>query len=137
MGLEVGLSGKELNMRKCIYCKKMLSLDKFTKDSSKGSGYKSYCKKCASGVQLIRNVKRKYNLEASDYDKMLHKQGECCAICGIKSSDYGKKFSIDHCHKTMKVRALLCNNCNVGIGLFKENLDTLVSAISYLMRHNN
>ena len=115
----------------------MLPLVSFTKDSSKSSGCKSYCKKCASNVQLIRNVRRKYNLEISDYDKMLVNQNNCCAICGIKSSDYNKRFSIDHCHKTMKIRALLCNNCNVALGLFKDNIDTLTSAISYLMHHKD
>lgn len=42
---------------------------------------------------------------------------------------------VDHCHDTMKVRALLCQFCNQGIGQFKENVSILESAIEYLKIH--
>jgi hypothetical protein len=50
-----------------------------------------------------------------------------CAICGRRTT-----LNIDHCHRTKKVRARLCPNCNRGLGLFKENVAILRSAIGYL-----
>jgi hypothetical protein len=41
-------------------------------------------------------------------------------------------LSIDHCHNTGKVRGLLCDHCNKGLGLFKDNIDYLNKAIEYL-----
>ena len=44
---------------------------------------------------------------------------------------------IDHCHSSGKVRGLLCLKCNAFIGLAKENINTLVSAIEYLKEAND
>lgn len=56
-----------------------------------------------------------------------------CAICN--SSDpkgYYKKFHTDHDHTNGKVRGLLCDNCNKGLGHFKDNIEFLESAVRYL-----
>lgn len=55
---------------------------------------------------------------------------EICEICGKLSFPYR-----DHCHKTGKQRGILCVNCNLGIGIFKDNTDFLKSAIEYLEKH--
>ena len=57
-------------------------------------------------------------------------QNNKCLICGNEQD--GKDLAIDHCHTTNKVRGLLCNSCNLGLGCFKDNLDILASAIKYL-----
>lgn len=49
-----------------------------------------------------------------------------CALCGEPGQH------IDHCHTTGRVRGHLCNNCNKGLGHFKDNPDTLLKAIEYL-----
>jgi hypothetical protein len=41
-------------------------------------------------------------------------------------------LSIDHCHETGKVRGLLCDACNTGIGRFSDQVDLLQKAIDYL-----
>lgn len=68
------------------------------------------------------------------------KQNRLCAICGNPETRIirGKSIlSVDHNHKTGKVRALLCNNCNQGIGKLKDNIDILKLAIEYLEKHND
>jgi hypothetical protein len=45
------------------------------------------------------------------------------------------KPNIDHCHTTGKVRGLLCNGCNTGIGMFKESIPALLKAADYIFEH--
>lgn len=84
-----------------------------------------------------RALRQKYGMTLDDYDGMLAEQGGCCAICGAdnsrtKNSEY---FAVDHCHKTGKVRALLCHPCNGGIGLLQDDPAVLEAAIAYLRSH--
>lgn len=74
-------------------------------------------------------IKSEYNLTEEQLLDMYNKQEYKCAICG-KQED--KMFHIDHCHTTSKVRGLLCQNCNIGLGFFKDNKDSLRKAIKYL-----
>jgi hypothetical protein len=67
---------------------------------------------------------------------MLINQDYSCAICGIHREDLSRDLAVDHCHSTGKIRDLLCINCNLGIGFFKESLFKLKSAINYLKKHN-
>lgn len=55
-----------------------------------------------------------------------------CAICNQPDK---VRLGVDHCHKTKKVRALLCRNCNLMIGLAKDQSSVLVAAAYYLNRH--
>ena len=80
--------------------------------------------------------KRVYGLTNEDYDKMLQEQNFCCKICGIKNSETKQGYLVvDHCHKSGKVRSLLCNGCNTGLGLLKENPEVLEKAAQYLRNH--
>ncbi len=73
---------------------------------------------------------RKYGLTLEQYDKLEKMQKGKCAIC--RSTELNKKLAIDHCHKTGKVRGLLCSNCNNGLGKFKDSKKLLVKALKYL-----
>lgn len=83
--------------------------------------------------------KRKFGITPADYDRMLVEQGGVCAICGQEETFElkGAKHSlaVDHCHKTGKIRGLLCRNCNQALGLAKDNVTILESAIKYLKRN--
>lgn len=81
-------------------------------------------------------LKRVYGLTNQDYDKMLQEQDSCCKICGIKNSETKKGYLVvDHCHKSGKVRSLLCDGCNTGLGLLKDNPEVLEKAAQYLRNH--
>ncbi len=79
-------------------------------------------------------LKWKYGLTESDFINMWNKQNGKCAIC--KSAFDVKKVSchVDHNHSTEKIRGLLCRECNVMLGLCKDNPDILRSAFKYLIR---
>jgi hypothetical protein len=84
---------------------------------------------------------KKYKMTPQDYYNMLEEQKGVCAICGKpetrKHNVSGKlqRLSVDHCHNSNKVRSLLCAACNIGLGQFRDNIQSLESAISYLKRH--
>lgn len=80
-------------------------------------------------------LQRTYNLSIDDYNKKLKDQSHKCAICGIDETELTSNLHVDHNHTTGTIRELLCTNCNLGIGMFKENIDSLAKAISYLEKH--
>lgn len=59
-----------------------------------------------------------------------------CNICSISQLEHKSLFKrdlyIDHCHNTNKVRGILCHNCNLALGNFKDNIEFLSKAIKYL-----
>ena len=76
-----------------------------------------------------------YGITLEDYNKFLSDQNYRCAICEKEfANNIRKDLYVDHCHSTMKVRGLLCQKCNMGLGLFDDNLFSLKKAISYLER---
>lgn len=68
-----------------------------------------------------------YKLTLEDYNNLLDKQDNKCAICSRES-----KLVIDHCHESGKVRGLLCHNCNIGLGLLGDMKKSLKKAYEYL-----
>jgi hypothetical protein len=77
-----------------------------------------------------KNPFRKYRALGITTEEILNKKIEqkgLCAICKQK-----RHLCVDHCHVTKKLRGLLCRQCNVSLGLFKDNLDTLKNAVSYI-----
>lgn len=101
----------------------------FRKDSN---SYRSECKQCIKEMIRFRTI----GATSNDYAEMYARQGGKCAICGciLNSSRY-TQFAVDHCHKTGKLRGLLCTNCNTGLGLFKDSTQRLQGAIDYLNKH--
>ena len=89
----------------------------------------------ANNYEKIRNrsLKYQYGITSDNYNKMFIDQNGCCAICNAHQSEFKKPLSVDHCHTTGKVRGLLCNECNLGLGKFKDNIELLEKAIEYLI----
>ena len=80
-------------------------------------------------TQRIKN----FNISPEAFERMREAQGGKCAICDRLEVDCGRKLAIDHCHRTGKVRGLLCGPCNLGLGCFKDSAETLTQAMSYLL----
>ena len=75
---------------------------------------------------------RKYGLSKEQFKIMLEDQDNSCLICNIL---FDEAPHVDHCHKTGKVRGLLCRHCNMLLGFARDNKKTLQSAIHYLKSH--
>ena len=88
------------------------------------------CKECYT----LYHVKRKYGLSEEEYKAL----GSTCNLCGksfkneLKFQTWKKVLCVDHDHKTNKVRGLLCNGCNRGLGMFNDNSELLRKAADYL-----
>jgi hypothetical protein len=117
----------------------------FGRSLSTATGINHECKSCnlervtkwqKNNPTLVRNSRLKsvYGISIDDFDTMLLSQKGGCAICGRTSSSNVKRLGVDHDHKTLRVRGVLCDYCNSGLGLFFDNRETIVNAIRYLSK---
>jgi hypothetical protein len=83
-------------------------------------------------VRRAYQFRTKYGMASNDYDIMYTNQQGCCAIC----KHYYSVLCVDHRHSTGKVRALLCDQCNRGIGMLKESVVIMSDAINYIQTYN-
>ncbi|MBD5603569.1 MAG: endonuclease VII domain-containing protein [Candidatus Eremiobacteraeota bacterium] len=81
-----------------------------------------------------RRMRSQYNLTPAEYEAMRIAQGGRCAICGYIPPDSRPRLAVDHDHKTNRVRALLCSNCNTGLGMLDDDPERLRAAAAYLER---
>lgn len=98
-----------------------------------------YCsREClhASRAPKLRDqwLREKYGIGEAEYDALLREQGGGCAICGAEPGGVGKYgvLHVDHDHKTGRVRGILCQPCNHGLGHFFDDPSRLAGAIEYL-----
>ena len=140
-----------LENRKCRICgiEKSLLADfyKCRKDPNLRSSYSYECKDCAiSRVKSNyardpsrhrdKHLQRSYGITLDDYKQMITEQKNSCAICGtINPGGKHKQWSVDHDHKTNKVRGLLCKSCNIALGEFQDDIDVLQKAVLYLQKN--
>jgi hypothetical protein len=124
----------------CPDCATVKSLDQFVKNASQSSGWAPYCKPCHNargkaskdkiGGSRTYHLKRRYGITVEEFDVMLALQEGLCAICRSAPAVH-----VDHDHRTGGVRALLCFNCNGGLGQFKDDPDVLREAAEYVRFH--
>lgn len=72
---------------------------------------------------------QRYGLTLDDFRNLLVGQAGRCLICGLVPD---KELHVDHDHATGKVRGLLCNPCNAGVGHFRDDPRRLLAAAQYL-----
>lgn len=146
----------------CSECNLWLSIERFKKLTSRSAlkrnpdGYYWCCDDCYKSktwifplgeeptnrkfrrrdksARRIASVNSTYGLSESSYKELIEVQNNLCAICGKK--DEGKVLCVDHDHKTGQVRGLLCNNCNIGLGNLKDDIQIFQSAIEYLHKYS-
>lgn len=88
----------------------------------------------AGNKERVKNRKlfERYGISSEKYEELLTAQSRKCAICGKDQSVLKQMLNVDHCHKTGKIRGLLCNTCNRGIGLLCDNAELCKKAFVYL-----
>jgi hypothetical protein len=81
--------------------------------------------------QRERQFLKKYGITVAEYDQMLKAQDGVCARCQQLPTG-PLRLAVDHCHKTGRVRGLLCGPCNTYLGRLEANLEQLQSDLDYL-----
>ena len=89
-------------------------------------------------MERRRTLKKTYGITLELFNQMYKAQGGICAICHkseTAKNQYGvKQLSVDHDHKTNKIRGLLCHHCNMALGYMRDDPNLLVQAAGYLGR---
>jgi hypothetical protein len=126
----------------CPDCGAVKPLTEFVRNASSQSGWSAYCKPCHNargkaskdkiGGSRTYHLKRRYGITADEADEMLAAQDGLCAICRSAPAAH-----VDHDHATGAVRALLCFNCNGGLGQFKDDPYLLHMAAFYIEHHSS
>ncbi|MFJ3924247.1 endonuclease VII domain-containing protein [Streptomyces sp. NPDC090022] len=111
----------------CRACGEIKPHSEWHRRNSAPDGLATRCKACRKPLMRADHLKRKYGLTEAERDRMIAAQGGVCIICLRAPAVH-----VDHCHKTGRVRGVLCFNCNTGLGLLKENPDRIRRAIQYL-----
>ena len=79
-----------------------------------------------------KNLERAYNMTVKQHAELYEKQGGRCVTCGLHESEFNRRLCVDHCHRTGRIRGLLCFKCNTTLGLVGEKIDTLRAMIEHL-----
>lgn len=119
------------NRRYKTGCSYQIGLEKARESASKRGKPTDRTKKINRNSYLLKT----YGISHAEYNQMLFKQSFACAICEAPRNDETQKFlAVDHCHKTGKVRGLLCTKCNQGLGMFKDDVKLFQKCITYLSK---
>jgi hypothetical protein len=102
----------------------------YTRNASTASGFGSRCRACDRAANSDGYFYRTYKLTRRALDDLRAEQGDVCAVCGDPEPQH-----LDHDHATGIIRRLLCQRCNHGLGLFRDDPKLLHAAAYYVQFH--
>lgn len=123
--------------KRCTSCRRWLPEDDFGIESRAFDKLTTQCATC----RRTRDVRKRYGISAVRYADLVESQAGACAICGeVNGNRNGYALAVDHDHSCCPgerscgncVRGLLCANCNIGVGYFKNDVARLAAAMRYL-----
>lgn len=94
------------------------------------------CRSCLAEHRSWMMLLKTYGLTKGQYFRLAAQQGGVCAICKRPpvTDRYHDRLRVDHCHETNKIRGLLCQSCNVGLGHLGDTSERVWAALAYLER---
>lgn len=127
----------------CRSCKKLKPVSSFhRRNAANGVRVQYWCKECQASrlraysatpagraVRTSLRLKRLYGITLEQRSQMEEALNGRCEVCGIKA----EKLVVDHDHVSSRIRGLLCHQCNIALGNFKDNLKVLHQAMMYLI----
>lgn len=133
--------------KRCTKCDEHKPRTEFYPHSVSPRGVSAWCRDCTNATTKKAQktnpekaraackkskLKTKWGMTVAEYDAMLASQGGGCAVCDTQTPGGMGRFPVDHDHKTGRIRGLLCNLCNVGLGHLKDSPELLRKAASYI-----
>lgn len=112
------IAPRSISQRYCTVCRNE-AVNKSRKadpDKSKVNAHKNW-------------IELKYELTIAEYNKLIKDQENKCQIC-LRFFD--KRPHVDHCHKSGKVRGLLCGSCNRALGFMRDDKNAIKRMLEYL-----
>lgn len=67
--------------------------------------------------------------------ELIDKYGNFCGICEKPRAHFKKNLSVDHSHKTGRIRGLLCYRCNKFI-LGRQTIESATKMLNYLRKYD-
>jgi hypothetical protein len=142
-------------MKTCCWCKRELPLEAFPPSKQRPDGLYLACRECHRAYaaewrkknrRKLRDqqLRKKYGISIEQYEEIAATQDGRCAICR-RACPTGRMLAVDHDHDCCPgqltcgkcIRALLCTNCNKGVGMFGDDPQLLLAAAAYLMQYQN
>ncbi|MFD7884732.1 endonuclease VII domain-containing protein [Streptomyces bauhiniae] len=111
----------------CLKCGEVKPWAEWHRNSSASDGLSTRCKTCRAAEGRAGHLKRSYGMTEAERDAMVASQRGLCVICLNAPAAH-----VDHCHKTGRVRGVLCFNCNSAIGKLGEDPEAVRRAAAYL-----
>ncbi len=124
------LSWVPRGFRWCPTCQQAVAHEDYVRNAALPSGFGTRCKACNNRLGQEAYWRRRYGLTKAEVAQLRAAQGNTCTICGAPDPEH-----LDHDHSTGKVRALLCQRCNHGLGLFRDEPYLLRVAALYVEGH--
>jgi hypothetical protein len=116
--------------RWCPSCEQAVAHADHTRNAGTASGFGSRCRACANEVNSAGYFYRQYKPTKRQLAELRVAQGDRCAICGEASPQH-----LDHDHATGTTRQFLCQRCNQGLGLLRDDPIVLRAAAEYVEEH--
>ncbi len=141
----------------CTICRQDKPLAEFPRDRRTKDGLRCQCRVCknSSAAGYYKNwtpeqrllhrrrvTRSRYGIEYDLVVSLFEQQEGCCKICSKQGDvpigheqqhDRKRALQIDHNHETGEIRGLLCRECNLGLGKFRDSPQRLIRAVVYLM----
>ncbi|MFD8809503.1 endonuclease VII domain-containing protein [Streptomyces sp. NPDC059597] len=113
--------------KRCPQCTVVKPHSDWERNKSSSDGWSSYCRSCRARRNEESRLKRQYGLTLAERDAMIASQRGLCVICLNAPAAH-----VDHCHRTGRVRGVLCFNCNSAIGKLGDDPEAVRRAAAYL-----
>ncbi|MEU0218105.1 endonuclease VII domain-containing protein [Streptomyces sp. NPDC006265] len=111
----------------CRTCGEIKPHSEWHRNATASDGLSTRCKACRAVQSRQGHLKRQYGITEAERDGFIASQGGVCCICLSAVPEH-----VDHCHKTGRVRGVLCFSCNAALGQFKDRPDAIRRAAAYV-----
>ncbi|MDT7844070.1 endonuclease VII domain-containing protein [Streptomyces justiciae] len=111
----------------CLKCGEVKPWSEWHRNATASDGLSTRCKECRAAESRAGHLKRHYGMTEAERDELIASQGGVCCICLAAVPEH-----VDHCHKTGRVRGVLCFSCNAALGQFKDRPDAIRRAAAYV-----